>query len=387
MKRKLHIVFIFFALLGFALPILRFNTKGTVSEKEKRNLAAKPYILKENRLNQNLFAEYSAYFDDRFGGRQKLISLNKQITYKILRASIYNDRAIKGKGNWYFYTIKTDGDNLSDFYKTNLMTETELSEFKNRLLKATNWCKEQNIPFVFLICPNKHSVYSEFYPFDRPAGITRADQITAIFDELDIPYVFPRDYLISRKKDFDYPFYWETETHWNSQGAYLAFTLLKEKIQEALPEVNFPSIEYESGGAHSSKLSGNVTLLGLEDIDITYPVIPKNWKFLSEYFVFTKPDMSKVGDTWNDFYFYLRDKGNETKGGVHTKSTNENLPRALIFRDSFFRSMIPFVSPLFSETEYMWKHFTEADKDYILQFKPDIIIFENVERYAPTIVQ
>ena len=70
-----------------------------------------------------------------------------------------------------------------------------------------------------------------------------------------------------------------------------------------------------------------------------------------------------------------------------TKGTDENLPRALIFRDSFFTALEPFASPLFSEAEYRWKNFSDEDKSSVLLYKPDIIIFECVERYGPGLVR
>lgn len=45
----------------------------------------------------------------------------------------------------------------------------------------------------------------------------------------------------------------------------------------------------------------------------------------------------------------------------------------------------PYLSPLFSEVEYVWKDFTDADKKLILEYKPDIVIFEHVERHAPNL--
>ena len=87
---------------------------------------------------------------------------------------------------------------------------------------------------------------------------------------------------------------------------------------------------------------------------------------------------------YSDFYIYLE---NDTRKGIHTKSIDERLPRALIYRDSFFSSLEPFISPLFSEVEYYLKHFEDSDKNYVLEYKPDIIIFEVVERNAPEIIK
>ena len=363
MKKKLQILFIITTLVGFSLPIIRFNKTGTVSEKENRTLSLRPPLVRDGYLNKNAFAEYSAYFDDRFGGRQRLIALNSKLKFDVFKAAIFNENAIRGKGDWWFYRL--DG-NHDDFYKRNLMSDEQLADFKNRIEKTAAWCKEQNIPCIFLICPNKHSVYEEYYRFKRPSGMTRADQMTAILDKLGVPYLFPRDYLISKKAEYDFPLYYETDTHWNPQGAYLAFTLLREKIAEIFPNVDFPRIAYETNIDHSMTAGDILPMLGVEKSKST------------------RPTLTPIGHGQSDFYAYLKNEGTK---GVHTKGTDSTLPRALIFRDSFFSSLEPFVSPLFSETEYHWKQFRAEDKEYVLEYKPDIIIFESVERYSPNIVQ
>ena len=96
------------------------------------------------------------------------------------------------------------------------------------------------------------------------------------------------------------------------------------------------------------------------------------------------PTLSPIGKKNSDFYEYLK---NEGRAGVHTKGTNENLPRALIFRDSFFSMLEPFTSPLFSESEYIWRNFRDSEKETILKYKPDILIFEIVERNGTLFLQ
>lgn len=367
MKRILQVTFIFMTLVGFALPVLRFNRSGTVSEKENRVLAPRPPLLRDGYLNDTLFSQYSAYFDDRFGGRQRLISLNSAVNNMLgANTVVANDKAIKGKDGWYFYISSIDGDNLSDFYKRNLFTEEQYADFKRRVASTAAWCAEQGIPCIFLVCPNKHSVYSEHYLFERPAGITRADQITVAFEECGVPYLFPRDFLLSKKADYDVPLYHECGTHWNQLGAYLAATLLKSKIEECLPNILFPHINYSITDSYPSTDDSMLGMLGLKaDVDKSTRVV-------------VEPN----GHIYADFYEYLKNDG---RNGVHTKGADKRLPRALIFRDSFFTALEPFVSPLFSEAEYIWKQFREEDKELVLQYKPNIIIFEAVERYAPSI--
>ena len=367
MKKYFQILFIIIVVFVFTLPVIRFNKNGTISEKENRNLATKPFILENNSFNELLFKEYDAYFSDRFGGRYRLINLNTRLKQIINGDSlIYNDNAIQGKNGWWFYISESDGNNLEDFYKRNLLDNQQLLEFEEKVKKTKEWFNEQNIPCIFLVCPNKHSVYSENYYFKRPKGITRSDQLVNVFEKQNISYIFPRDYLISKKTEYDYPLYFETDTHWNSQGAYLTSLLLKETIEKSFPNIQFPIIKYETN-VHYSMTAGDILpMLGVAESKSTLI------------------DFTPIGCNNSDYYEYILNAG---VGGVHTKGTNKNLPSAIIYRDSYFNAMEQFISPLFSEAEYKWKQFDETEKDYILEHKPDIVIFENVERYSLTIVQ
>lgn len=361
--RKLQIIFIIIVLGIFFIPILKFNKNSTVSEEENRNLAVLPIFIKEYKINRKFFIDCDSYFEDRFGYRRELISLNNNLNKLIRKNNILvSSKAIQGKNGWFFYRAER---NHEDFYKINLWDEKECSDFKDKIERISNWCDVQGIPYIFLICPNKHSVYEEYYPFDRPEGITRADQISKIFTELNVPYIFPRDFLISKKTEYDFPLYYETDTHWNSQGAYLAFTLLKKEIESFFPYTEFPQIEYEVKIEYSMTTGAILPMLSVTRSKCTLP------------------RLSPAKHKDSDFYTYVKNAGRK---GVYTKSGDERLPRALIFRDSFFTALEPFVSPLFSEAEYHWKQFSEEDKSYVLQYKPDIIIFEAVERCAPVIV-
>lgn len=363
MKKIIQIAFIVCALLFFAFPILKFNRNGTISEKENRALAAKPILFKDKNFNEKIFSEYDAYFNDRFGGRNKLIVLNNAVN-KLLHANsiIANKLALQGQNGWLYYL----GDNnLNDFFKTNLLDQNELISFKGKTENAIKWCEANGIKYLFLICPNKHSVYPENYLFARPKGITRTDQIIKILKDLNVPYIFPRDYLISKKSEYTFPLYYETGTHWNQLAAMLTSQLLIEKMHSFFPNYMFPKIKYRIEKIEKSTYDSIQFMLNLP------PALNTR--------IICAPTEKK----YSDLYTYIKNEGID---GIITRASNPSLPRALIFRDSFFVALEPFVSPFFSETEYHWRQFCETDKEYILQYKPDIIIFEAVERYAPIIL-
>lgn len=366
---KRNITFIFAFLILIFIPLIFFDKKSVSSKTENRNLAVLPPLIENGNLNpQRTHGNfYDSYFSDRFGFREKYIFLSNSISQKLSEfdSVMINKLALKGKSGWYFYIRKDDGDNASDFLKTNLLSDEELENFKSRIQSAVDFCESNNIKFLFVIGPNKHSVYSEFYPFARPSpdAKTRADQLTQVLDELQVPYVFPRDYLLSLKTKEKVPLYYETDTHWNPLGAYHAFEKIFPIIKSDFPETQFPQIEYKTTWKTEITNHDILPMLGIEKAKTTeVQVLPADGK---------------------QNYTYLQNEGVQ---GVHTVSENKSLPRALIFRDSFFSALEPFTSPLFSEAEYIWKNFGAEDKARVLEFKPDIIIFESVERKSPSIV-
>ena len=218
--KKIDITFIVVVLCCLIIPIIRFRPNETVSQVENRNLAAKPSILVEGKINNYFFSDLSSYLQDHFGGRNFLINSSNYIENDIFkRKKINNNKALEGKNGWFFYIKPSDGANFVDFQKKNLLNNEEFENLKTNISETVKWCDENKIKYLFVVCPNKHSVYSEYYPFLRPEGITRADQISQIFSDLNVPYVFSRDYMISKKTEIDLPLYYETDTHWNSLGA------------------------------------------------------------------------------------------------------------------------------------------------------------------------
>ena len=358
------------------LPPLLLDHTSVVSQKENRNLAQKPAIIKDGGMNRDYFSQFDAWISDRFGLREPLVALDSVVKNRLESKYALTDRALEGKDGWIFYVLD---NNIADFCKINLLDEATLSRIENNVRETVEWCAEHGIKVLYFIAPNKHSVYSEYYPFDRPEGITRADQIVAAISAGGADCFFPRDLLLEKKDSAPFRLYFKTDTHWNPLSAYYAYEVLRGKIETLFPEAQFPQITYRTEikeGAYRGDLIPMLNKPGMEE---------------NEYIQVT-PD----GAEFEDFYKYIMPEGCNVSpisliitmpqlGSVHTYNKDSALPRALIFRDSFFNALGPFVSPLFSEVEYVWKDFTDADKERILEYKPDIVIFEHVERYAPNL--
>ena len=369
--KKLNTIFTVVFVLIILLPFLFMDHKTEVSKKENRTLAAFPRILtNDGRIDLEQIAAFprltDSYINDRFGFRNTFTTLAKTLNKM---SKTINGSVVIGKNDWLFYSDYKDGNNIVDFFKTNLFTETEISQFITNIDRRRQWCENNNIKFIFLIAPNKHNVYPEYYPFERPDGITRTEQIMAALPEsLHGTVIYPLDSLLQHKGG-QTPLYFETGTHWNMMGAYLAYEIVLDRMQQIFPQTGFPKIDF-------------VTEISYDDSDsIAY------MSGFSSYGKSTTPVMRPV-EGWEHYYRYTKNVEKDDlngKGGIIIENTNPSLPRAIIFRDSFFMALEPFTSTLFSSAEYHWRWFTEHDTQAILQNKPDIIIWEMVERYIARI--
>jgi hypothetical protein len=365
MKAEAAVFSILFLLITAVPPILT-DFGGAVSETENRNLAEAPRLVNKGNFNFNFFKDTDAFLNDRFGLKDKFAALNSSLEYRVFHKQ-GNKRALRGKDGWLFYIDRNDGDNPLDFQKLNLFDDAALDLFYDQIRRRAQWCEDRGIQFLFLIAPSKHTIYSEYYPFNRPDGITRLDQIVQNMpDDLQEYIIIPKEHLLQKKNDPAKPLYFETDTHWNMLAAFYAFDLLGSRIRAALPGVPFPEIPYTEKVEILPGDGDIVPMLGLR-------VYETNTKITIE------PEKG-----WDAYYGYTVEA---VKNGdlIVTEGTDTRLPKAIIYRDSFSMALQPFISTFFFHAEFIWKWPDNNDKNHIQSEKPDMVIWEIVERYVGNI--
>jgi hypothetical protein len=352
--KTIKILFIIIFLSMISLPLVFIDRESSISEKENRTLAAFP-----NRdINiKNIPRALDDYIDDRFGFREVFVTMMENIessSRKII------DNTVIGKNNWFFFA----GDNsVGDFFKINLLSDEQVTRIVNAIERRAKWCNDNGIKFIFLIVPEKHNVYPEFFPFDRPEGITRMDQvISALPDNLRDMVIYPVDIFI-KNKNGEIPLYLETDSHWNSKGAYYTHLEMVDRIKRMFPETGFPDIDYVTEVSYEP--GGGDLILSLRGVSA----------------IMTIPDV-RPADGWDKYYSSLKGSGNNPYGTA--TNYDSSLLKAVVFHDSYYNWLYQFTSTVFSSTDFFWNYreFSfPVDKEYILENKPDIIIWELVERY------
>lgn len=343
-------------------PFARFNWTGKISEAENRTLAKRAHIHKDGKINWGYFSDWDKWLNDRFGGRDQLVAIYE--LSDMLSPLSSNDKLVRGKNGWIFYFSATDGDLRYDYFKQNLFSESELSRAVALLQDRSDWCKAHGIKFLALIAPNKHSVYSEYYPLPRPDGITRSDQLIAALKDTDVHIVFPRDLLIASKEKYGVPLYYNTGTHWNNIGGYIASRPILEQIYKFFPDVSFPHIDVKIRFWPTKYRS----------VDSTSPMMGIK-TYSKDYWC----DVSPVCREWS--YYYTYDNLYNPDKVVVTKGADSTLPKAIFYNDSFTAmSLEPNLSGMFRFAEYRRRLFTQEEKKQLLVDRPDIVVWEWVER-------
>ena len=163
-------------------------------------------------LNSDYFADLADWFNDRFALRQEYITLWAKLNSSLFRTSTSDD-VVLGTDGWLYYA-----PTLADYLGSAPMTERELFCAAETLALLNENAEAQGANFLFVIAPNKNSLYPEHMPFVRTPGASNAERLTALLAERGVPTAD----LFSAFSAEEDTLYFATDSHWNGKGAALA---------------------------------------------------------------------------------------------------------------------------------------------------------------------
>jgi alginate O-acetyltransferase complex protein AlgJ len=294
---------------------------------------------------------YETRFNNNFFLRDQLIYLDYQIRYFLLKETVY-PQVVLGKQGWMYYTSE---GNLDYYQRVRPLTSGQIEKITINLQYIQEKLNAKGIKFLFVIAPNKETIYPEYLP----AGIsitgnpTWADQITTDLQKTDVQVLDLRQPLLKSKPTAQ--IYFKTDTHWNPLGAHVAYTQILDSLQTSFPIlIPHPLTDFDQV---PERISGDLAgLIHLKD-EINEPFTALKARF-------EKPS---------------RGLKNPPAGQMITVMPDPKLPTAVIFRDSFFNGLQPFISEHFSRVVYVSDFIVNFD--LIAEENPQIVILEVAERY------
>lgn len=347
MKHRNTLIAVFFLTVIFILPVMTLTRRLFTGQEFS---AALPDVQMEEISGRNIF--YNSHqsmkkaltaFTDSLFFKKQLISLNIDTTSFLTGGTYFEStQVLPGKDGWLFYKADTEEEHpLRDYSGVNRYTDEQLAQITANLKDTQEYfLNEWGIPLYIVTIPNKELLYSEYMPETvlRINMQSREEQLINYMKERpDISYFSLRSTFINAKSD-PVPLYYKTDTHWNLFGAYVG-------LQEIFEQIYGDGIAADSSCFH------------LE---------PKNH-------IGDLANLTGVPEHFAPNAYYVPDDDFADPAQYHDQTL-------LIIGDSFGEDLGEIAKSYYKQVHYV--HFSDFKTDSMAGYKPDLVIWECVERYA-----
>lgn len=374
-------LFIFASLIIIFAPIFYLN-KDEIEKEENRTLAILPYIYQDTEeilsestseksseafdesdeldeaikkeFNENFMSDFEVWLNDRFGFRKMYIGFYETLIRTFQPTRVENDKYFSGQDDWLFFK---GNNSIENFQGINLYEDYELQTIKNTLVERNEWFKANGIEYYIYIAPDKHNIYGEYYPeyINKISDDSKVKQLLELLKDTDIKVIYSYDKLISEKESN--LLYYKGDTHWNELGAFFGYEDLMEAIKKDFEELDVLSLSDFNLYYDTEKQSNTEEMLSYNIEDIEYPRLDFAYDTSYEFIV-----NSRFGSE-----------------GIITENENSDLD-VIVLRDSFANDLERYISETFGRVHFLWYETFYDQKDYILEYQPDIVVDEVVER-------
>jgi len=315
-------------------------------------------------LNNNnifkYFSDFDAYYSENFNGRSMYYRSISGLKYKLLGTSAKRESVLTGKDGFLF--LGNNASNIIDeTLGLDLFSDEETEQIKKRLLQTWRWANKNDIQFYVTVAPNKHTIYPEKLPFKVDTDPhTKIDQIADIVNDIEgLKWIELEENLKQAKKRG--LLYHKTDTHWNTFGAYFAYRKIMNVLNEDFPG-EFKPLPLKNMKRHQRERR----MLGLSRM-LDYPIHETT----------NEIRVGKVRSEKQTPKLNMKQQKNNTKAELRFKAPKKKR-KAVIIRDSFSSALVGFLKEHFGEVVFIWT--SKLNRNIILKEKPDIVIYEIVER-------
>lgn len=312
------------------------------------------------------------YLDKTFGFRKLLVKWENRLDYCLLDASTADLPVVAGPGGWLFLAKENPQLNtVDDFRGLHPFTPAQLAAWTGEFAARRDWLAVRGIPYLVVLAPNKQTVYPEELParYTR-VGPTRTDQLVTALSGAGITVVDLRPVLAGGKKSA--AIYYRTDSHWTPAGTATAYAGILAALARTVPAMSGDAPKKNAPVPLPGTPGDLAAMLGLGDgcfAEERFASAPEGGARAVRS---DAAGLTAAGDVQPAEVFEISGSG---------------LPRAVIFRDSFFQDMLPLLSEHFSRAVYLWpfpsthKGPRRFDRELVERERPDVVVDEIVERY------
>jgi hypothetical protein len=237
--------------------------------------------------------------------------------------------------------------------------------WQKRLEARRAWLAERGIPYLVVFAPLKSTIYPEYMPatFNRMGSVSRLDQLMAhLKAHSSLAVIDLRAAILDEKKR--HQVFYRTDTHWNNRGAYVGYRQIITALGRWFPALEaIPISSFDAFHHYSEQGRDLPLLLGMRPYFWDRYVDLKMIKPALAHEVKPAPPAGKLPARGDDILYGQPDG---------------QLPRAVMFRDSYASWLIPLLSENFSRILFSWQY--TFDSEIVERERPDVVIQEMVER-------
>ena len=345
----------FAVLLWFPAADNLLHLDHALAFNEKRAPAAFPTLKPGTCGVQDYVKGLEVYFNDHFGWRKQLIHWHGQLEIAVFRKKTANE-VVWGTDGWlYYYPPKPGHDPPSRGPR--LFSQQELENLRHILECRRDWLACRSINYLFVVAPNKQSIYPEYLPsWLKLPSPTRLDQFLLYMSNHSTVAILDLRPPLKRGKGLA-PTYYRTDSHWNSFGGFIASQEIVRALSCKMPGLRPVQLEAFRMARSPMKRGDLADLLGICDDDEDMALLPG-------------PSLPKVEETVSD------------SGMVKPSFFSTNAAAsatAVVFRDSFGTALRQFMGYSFKSVSYVWTA-KDFDAEVVEQLKPSVVVSEIAER-------
>ena len=356
MKKTGIIVFLALAGLLILFPTLGHLLPQPVPEEdlnENRALAEWP---ESARSVKAYLQGVEDWFNDHLAFREPLIESSLRMNLALGESPASS--VLLGTDGWLYYV---EYDENEDVRREIVLDDQDRENLITVQSENLEYFRDLGVSYYVLVAPNKQTIYPEHLPLSvQPGkGPTRLDQIYEVLQrETEVPVLDARPALMDAKsqgKDL----YYRYDSHWNETGTYAVFLSIAETLKKDHPNLYIPSpeeISIDPDGTFNGDLASMIGMGG---------------KYVDrcEWYHFPGGEAQISPEESRELV------------SAYVNPDHPEAPRILLIHDSFGPALVTFLKESCSVL-YETISGDELTYEEMLYGKPDIVIYEKVERFA-----
>ncbi|MHC5065571.1 MAG: alginate O-acetyltransferase AlgX-related protein [Planctomycetota bacterium] len=309
-----------------------------------------------------------AYYKDHFGFRNYLIRRWNRLLRRIDRQLVR--RVVEGRDDWFFFG---QPEVIHDILGLAETSERDLAAWCRAIEDRRSWLAERGIHYLFVVAPNKSSIYPEMLPEEMQGELrpTRLDRLITYLGANSEARIFDLRPALRENKDWQ-TLYLSHDTHWSAYGAFIAYRTVLERLREWLPELG-PALDFDDCRQWTTQHYGDLARTG--DLPEEEYTTPRLWIDPPGHENFADPEFV-------DPALVPHENAPATKELIPIYANASGHGGVVVFHDSFFAKCVKLIAHHFAETASIWSMLSPKTLiDIVEAQEPQVVIEVVLERF------